>query len=140
MNHTLNILNNTLNNTLNDDIYLTCDINHWMFVFLSGYIVPLFNTKFREYMKHILNKKCNKLDALENTLNEYGFLEIQAFKNNEEMKIFVKRLSNKMGYNIDDKMVEEISWLVSGEEDETHMSLEQSFDKLKSLILSKARP
>ena len=45
------------------------------------------------------------------------------------------RLDLKMGYNIDDKMVEEISWLVSGEEDETNMSLEQSFDKLKSLIL-----
>ena len=133
MNNSLNISN--ISNPLNEEYYLSCDSNHWLFIFFSGYILPFFNKRFRDYIHHLLNKKFRKLDGLKNTLNEYGFLEIQAFKNNEEMIKFINRLSKKMGYDLDDKIIEEISWLVSGDSDNEHISIEQSFTKLKELIM-----
>ena len=136
----LNNLTNYSNITYNLDINSyssNCEqiTNHWMFLIFSGYILPFISPRVRNYLKETINsiKKSNKGGQFV-TLTEFGFEKIQEIENNSEMKEFIKRMCYEKKIEWNDENLEKIAWLFSGDSDETHESITQTWTKLNKVL------
>ena len=115
--------NNTLNQTLNETYTINnnsiCDdiTNHWLYFIFSGYLLPLISPKVRDWLKETLNSiKNNSVTGKLVTLTEYGFDKIQDIEDDNEMKEFIKRISNsrRPGLLIQEKVYDKLAEEFSG--------------------------
>ena len=127
--------NNTNNITLEN--YNTCEsvTNHWLFLIFTGYLLPLVSPRVRGFIKDKLHtlRNCKVTGELV-SLTEFGFEKIQDIEDNEEMKDYIRRLSNNKnpGLLYTEATVEKISWLFSGDKGGT--GIQQTWKKLNRLI------
>lgn len=115
----------------------TCEeiTNHWLFFIFTGYLLPLVSPRVRAYLKHITNDcKKSKLGGNLISLTEFGFEKIQDIENNEEMKQFIKRLCEEKKINLNEELLEKLSWLFSGDSDDNHQSIQQTWKKLNKML------
>ena len=129
------IWDETNNTTL--EHYNMCEsvTNHWLYFIFSGYLLPLISPRVRDFIK-------DKLSSLRNgeitgqlvSLTEFGFEKIQDIEDNEEMKDYIRRLSNNKnpGLLYTEETIEKLSWLFSGDKDGT--GIQQTWKKLNKLI------
>ena len=130
-------INTTYINTTDINYNTECDniTNHWMFLIFSGYILPFISPKVRSYCKEVLNSlRNNEITGKIVTLSEFGFTKIQTIENNNEMKIFIKRICDKKQIKYNKDTVEKIAWLFSGDSNDTHASIHQTWTKLNKII------
>ena len=114
-----------------------CDsiTNHWLYFIFTGYLLPFISPRVRSFIKEFTNSlKNSKIGGNIVTLTEYGFEKIQSIENNKEMKDFIKRLSESKKIELNDEMVDKIAWMFSGEKDETHESIQQTWKKLNDIL------
>ena len=127
------------NTTDTVDSSLDCEeiTNHWLFFIFSGYVLPLFSSRVRDYLKETLNRlKTSSIGGQFVTLTEFGFEKIQGIENNEEMKKFIKRMCEEKKIEWNDETLEKIAWLFSGDKDDTHTSIQQTWTKLNKVLAS----
>ena len=88
------------------------------------------------YLKELLNGfKNSNIGGKFVTLTEFGFDKIQSIENNTEMKEFIIRICDEKKIKYDDETIEKISWLFSGEKDDKHVSIQQTWKKLNKMLL-----
>ena len=109
--------------------------NHWLYFIFSGYLLPLISPKLRRYCKEKINScKNSEIGGKVVTLTEFGFDKIQDIQNNHEMKNFIRRLCIEKNYKYDEEMINHVAWLFSGDSDETHESLMQTWKTLNRML------
>ena len=109
--------------------------NHWLYFIFTGYLLPFISPRVRSFLKEFLNSlKNSKIGGNIVTLTEHGFDKIQSIENNKEMKDFIKRLCESKEIKLNDETVDKIAWMFSGDKDETHQSIQQTWKKLNSIL------
>ena len=114
-----------------------CDsvTNHWLYFIFTGYLIPIISPRVRSFFKEFLNSlKNSKIGGNIVTLTEYGFEKIQSIENNNEMKDFIKRLCKSKKIELNDEILEKLAWMYSGDKEETHESIQQTWKKLNSIL------
>jgi hypothetical protein len=122
---------------------LDCDelTNHWLYFIFSGYLLPLISPKVRRYCNETINScRHNEITGKIVTLTEFGFDKIQDIEDNHEMKNFIRRICIEKKYKYDEEMIEHVSWLFSGDSDETHESLMQTWKTLNQMLENQKIP
>ena len=120
-----------------DGSIISCEeiTNHWLYFIFSGYLFPLISPKFRRYLSELINNcKNNEISGKVVTLTEFGFEKIQDIQNNKEMKNFIRRICIDKKYEYDEDTIEHISWLFSGDNDDTHQKLKQTWKTLQETL------
>ena len=123
--------------SLSDNFNISCDeiTNHWLYFIFTGYLAPLISPRLRRYFKETLNGcKNNEVTGKIVTLTEFGFEKIQDIQNNDEMKNFIRRMciDKKIEYN--EETIEHVSWLFSGDNDDKHQSIKQTWKRLEETL------
>lgn len=109
--------------------------NHWLYFVFTGYLLPIISPRVRSFFKEFLNSlKNSKIGGNIVTLTEYGFEKVQSIENNNEMKDFIKRLCNSKKIELNDEILEKLAWMFSGDKDETHESIHQTWKKLNNIL------
>ena len=91
--------------------------NHWLYFIFTGYLLPLVSPRVRDWIKETFNSlKSNKVTGQLVTLTEFGFNKIQDIESDEEMKSFIKRISNsrRPGLLIQEKVYDKLAEEFSG--------------------------
>ena len=91
--------------------------NHWLYFIFTGYLLPLVFPRVRDWIKETVNSlKSNKVTGQLVTLTEFGFNKIQDIESDEEMKGFIKRISNsrRPGLLIQEKVYDKLAEEFSG--------------------------
>ena len=121
--------------TLIDDNLCDDITNHWLYLVFTGYLLPIVSPKVRNYFKELYNSlKNNEISGKVVTLTEFGFQKIQDIENNDEMKNFIIRLCIERKIEYDEDTINKISWLFSGETNEYHHSISQTWKKLNKIL------
>lgn len=123
-----------MEDTIDEDL---CEnlTNHWLYLIFTGYLLPIISPRVRNFTKEFVNGlKNNEITGKVVTLTEFGFEKIQDIENNNEMKNFVRRIciENKIEYN--EETIDKVAWLFSGDSDETHESITQTWTKLNKVL------
>ena len=109
--------------------------NHWLYFIFSGYLLPLISPKVRRFVNEQINSlRNNDITGKVVTLTEFGFDKIQDIQKNDEMKNFIRRICIEKKYEYNEEMITHVAWLFSGDSDETHDSLMQTWEKLNTVI------
>ena len=109
--------------------------NHWLYFIFSGYLLPLISPKVRRFFnEQISSLRNNAITGKVVTLTEFGFDKIQAIQKNGEMKNFIRRICIEKKYEYNEEMITHAAWLFSGDNDETHDSLMQTWNKLNMVL------
>lgn len=132
----MNFTDGSLSNELLYDDNLCENItNHWLYFIFTGYLLPIISPKVRNYFKELINSlKNNEISGKVVTLTEFGFQKIQDIENNQEMKNFIIRLCIERNIEFDDDTIQKISWLFSGDSNEYHESISQTWKKLNNIL------
>ena len=91
--------------------------NHWLYFVFTGYLLPIISPRVRDWIKETVNSlKSNKVTGQLVTLTEFGFNKIQDIESDEEMKSFIKRISNsrRPGLLIQEKVYDKLAEEFSG--------------------------
>jgi hypothetical protein len=126
-----------------DGFDISCEeiTNHWLYFIFSGYLLPLISPKVRRYCKEMINSlRNNEITGKIVTLTEFGFDKIQDIQNNNEMKNFIRRICIEKKYEYNEEMIDHVAWLFSGDNDETHDSLMQTWVKLNQVLKDQKIP
>ena len=108
---------------------------HWLYFIFSGYLLPFISPKMRRYFGEVINScRNNEIAGKVVTLTEFGFDKIQDIQNNEEMTNFIRRICIEKKYEYNEEMIDHIAWLFSGDNDETHDSLMQTWTRLNVML------
>jgi len=109
--------------------------NHWLYFIFSGYLLPLISPKVRRFFNEQINSlRNNEITGKIVTLTEFGFDKIQDVQKNGEMKNFIRRICIEKKYEYNEEMIDHVAWLFSGDNDETHDSLMQTWAKLNMVL------
>jgi hypothetical protein len=109
--------------------------NHWLYFIFSGYLLPLISPKVRRFVTEQINSlRNNEVTGKIVTLTEFGFDKIQDIQKNGEMKNFIRRICIEKKYEYNEEMIDHIAWLFSGDNDETHDSLMQTWTRLNVML------
>jgi len=109
--------------------------NHWLYLIFTGYLLPIFSPRVRNFTKEFINGlKNNEITGKVVTLTEFGFQKIQEIENNHEMKNFVRRMCIEKKIEYDEDSIDKIAWLFSGDSDESHNSITQTWTKLNKVM------
>ena len=109
--------------------------NHWLYFIFSGYLLPLISPKVRRFVNEQINSlRNNEITGKIVTLTEFGFDKIQDVQKNGEMKNFIRRICIEKNYEYNEEMIDHVAWLFSGDNDETHDSLMQTWAKLNVVL------
>ena len=103
-----------LNNNLCEEV-----TNHWLYFVFTGYLLPIVSPRVRDWIKETVNSlKSNKVTGQLVTLTEFGFNKIQDIESDEEMKSFIKRISNsrRPGLLIQEKVYDKLAEEFSGKD------------------------
>ena len=122
-----------------DNLDISCEeiTNHWLYFIFSGYLVPLISPKMRGYFHELLNScKNNEITGKIVTLTEFGFEKIQDIENNHEMKDFIRRFCINKKIEYDEDTVDRVAWLFSGDNDEQHQSIKQTWKRLEEILVN----
>ena len=68
------------------------------------------------------------------SLTEFGFEKIQNIENNNEMKNFIRRICIEKKIEYDEELIDKAAWLFSGDNDENHQSIKQTWKRLNETI------
>ena len=118
-----------------DDFSCEQITNHWLYFIFSGYLLPLISPKLRRYFHEVINScKNNEITGKVVTLTEFGFDKIQDIQNNHEMSIFIRRVCIEKNIKYDEGLINHVSWLFSGDSDERHESIKQTWSRLNEII------
>lgn len=132
------LLENITNvSNIGNELTSTCEsiTNHWLFFIFTGYLFPLLSPKFRDYCRQLLNTlKHNEISGKVVTLTEFGFEKIQSIEKNNEMKEFIIRMCEKKQISWDHISIEKMAWLFSGEKNDTHESIQQTWKRLNNYL------
>ena len=135
MNYTdMNYTDGSYSDLVDDDL---CEsiTNHWLYFIFTGYLLPLVSPRVRNFAKEFVNNlKNNEATGKVVTLTEFGFEKIQDIQKNNEMKNFVRRVCIEKKIEYDEESISNIAWLFSGDNDETHQSITQTWKKLNSVL------
>ena len=128
--------NITESGSWSEDIVSCEDItNHWLYFIFSGYLVPLISPKLRDYFRETYNTcKGGEVTGRFVTLTEFGFEKIQDIQNNNEMKNYIRRICIEKNIEYDEELIDNTAWLFSGDNDEQHQSLKQTWKRLNETI------
>jgi len=119
-----------IDDNLCDDI-----TNHWLYLVFTGYLLPIISPRVRNFTKEFMNSiKNNELSGKVVTLTEFGFQKIQDIENNDEMKEFITRICIERNIDFDDETIQKISWLFSGDSNEYHESISQTWNKFNKIL------
>lgn len=109
--------------------------NHWLYFIFSGYLLPLVSPRLRNYFKELYNScKHGEVSGKFVTLTEFGFEKIQNVENNNEMKNFIRRICIEKKIEYDEELIDKAAWLFSGDNDENHQSIKQTWKRLNETI------
>ena len=109
--------------------------NHWLYFIFSGYLLPLISPKVRRFVNEKINSlRNNEITGKIVTLTEFGFDKIQDIQKNDEMKNFIRRMCIEKNYEYNEEMIDHVAWLFSGDNDETHDSLMQTWARLNTML------
>ena len=109
--------------------------NHWLYFIFSGYLLPLVSPRLRNYFKELYNScKNGEVSGKFVTLTEFGFEKIQNIENNNEMKNFIRRICIEKKIEYDEELIDKAAWLFSGDNDENHQSIKQTWKRLNETI------
>ena len=109
--------------------------NHWLYLIFTGYFLPMLSPRVRNFTKEFLNSlKNNEITGKVVTLTEFGFQKIQDIEDNHEMKNFIRRICIEKKIEYDEDSIDKIAWLFSGDSDETHHSITQTWTKLNKVL------
>tara|TARA_B100000900_G_C20265503_1_gene587801 strand:- start:8 stop:457 length:450 start_codon:yes stop_codon:yes gene_type:complete len=109
--------------------------NHWLYFVFSGYLLPLVSPRLRNYFKELYNScKHGEVSGKFVTLTEFGFEKIQNIENNNEMKNFIRRICIEKKIDYDEELIDKAAWLFSGDNDENHQSIKQTWKRLNETI------
>ena len=109
--------------------------NHWLYFVFSGYLLPLVSPRLRNYFKELYNScKHGEVSGKFVTLTEFGFEKIQNVENNNEMKNFIRRICIEKKIEYDEELIDKAAWLFSGDNDENHQSIKQTWKRLNETI------
>ena len=123
------------NELLYDDDLCENITNHWLYFIFTGYLLPIISPKVRNYFKELINSlKNNEISGKVVTLTEFGFQKIQDIENNDEMKNFILRLCIQKNIVVDEESIGKITWLFSGDSNEYHESISQTWTKLNKVL------
>lgn len=115
----------------------TCEeiTNHWLYLIFSGYLLPIISPRFRNYFSQLYNScKNSEISGKFVTLTEFGFEKIQDIENNNEMKNFIRRICIEKKIEYDEELINNTAWLFSGDNDEKHQSIKQTWKRLNETI------
>ena len=135
--------NFTGSDSWSDDLSCEQITNHWLYFIFSGYLLPLISPKLRRYFHEVINScKNNEITGKVVTLTEFGFEKIQDIQNNHEMSNFIRRVCIDKNIEYDEELINHVSWLFSGDNDEQHQSLKQTWKRLNETLdnLDSLRP
>ena len=119
----------------NFGIYCEDLTNHWLYFVFSGYLLPLVSPRLRNYFKELYNScKHGEVSGKFVTLTEFGFEKIQNIENNNEMKNFIRRICIEKKVEYDEELIDKAAWLFSGDNDENHQSIKQTWNRLNETI------
>ena len=128
-------MDNFTDNSWSSDISCEEITNHWLYFIFSGYLLPFISPKMRRYFSEVINScRNNEITGKVVTLTEFGFDKIQDIENNHEMKNFIRRICIEKKYEYNEEMITHVAWLFSGDNDETHDSLMQTWAKLNVVL------
>lgn len=109
--------------------------NHWLYLIFSGYLLPIISPRFRNYFYQLYNScKNSEISGKFVTLTEFGFEKIQDIENNNEMKNFIRRICIEKKIEYDEELIDHTAWLFSGDNDEKHKSIKQTWKRLNETI------
>lgn len=131
------------NNTSLNESFNICDsvTDHWLYFIFTGYLLPIISPRVRSFLKEFLNSiKNSKIGGNIVTLTEYGFEKIQSIENNNEMKDFIKRLCKSKKIELNEEILEKLAWMFSGDKDENHESIQQTWKKLNTILQNGVYP
>ena len=127
--------NFTGSDSWSDDLSCEQITNHWLYFIFSGYLLPLISPKLRRYFHEVINScKNNEITGKVVTLTEFGFEKIQDIQNNHEMSNFIRRVCIEKHIEYDEELINHVSWLFSGDSDEKHGSIKQTWARLNETI------
>ena len=132
-----NFTDNFTDNSWSPSLDISCDniTNHWLYFIFSGYLLPLISPKMRRYCKEVINSlRNNEITGKVVTLTEFGFDKIQDIQNNHEMKNFIRRICIEKNYKYDEETIDHVSWLFSGDNDDHHQSIKQTWKTLEKTL------
>ena len=135
--------NSTGSDSWSNDLSCEQITNHWLYFIFSGYLLPLISPKLRRYFHEVINScKNNEISGKVVTLTEFGFEKIQDIQNNHEMSNFIRRVCIDKNIEYDEELINHVSWLFSGDSDERHASIKQTWTRLNETInnLKDSRP
>tara|TARA_B100001094_G_scaffold10559_1_gene9419 strand:+ start:3365 stop:3850 length:486 start_codon:yes stop_codon:yes gene_type:complete len=128
--------NTTLTNTTleSDNSIFNCEdlTNNGLYMIFIGYLFPLLSPTMRSYLKDkaVQFKNFGKVSGQIVSLSEYGFQRIQKINNNTEMVKFIERLCRDKKVMAIPNEIIECAWSFSGDKDDNHKTMEQSWNKL----------
>ena len=128
--------NYTESGSWSEDLFSCEDItNHWLYFIFTGYLLPLVSPRLRDYLKQAYNTcKNGEVTGKFVTLTEFGFEKIQDIQNNNEMKNYIRRICIEKKIEYDEEMIDNAAWLFSGDNDEKHQSLKQTWKRLNETL------
>jgi len=137
MNFTDSSSSYSYSNDLVDDNLCESVTNHWLYFIFTGYLLPMISPRVRNFTKEFVNGlKNNEIAGKVVTLTEFGFEKIQSIENNHEMKNFVRRVCIEKKIEYDEETIDKVAWLFSGDNDETHESITQTWAKLNKVLVN----
>ena len=132
----MNFTEGSYSNDFVDDNLCESVTNHWLYLIFTGYLLPIISPRVRNFTKEFVNGlKNNEITGKVVTLTEFGFEKIQEIENNHEMKNFVRRICIEKKIEYDEDNIDKIAWLFSGDSDETHESITQTWGKLNKVLV-----
>jgi len=96
----------------------------------------MISPRVRNFAKEFVNGLANnEITGKVVTLTEFGFEKIQSIEKNHEMKNFVRRVCIEKKIEYDEETIDKVAWLFSGDNDETHESITQTWAKLNKVLV-----
>jgi len=128
--------NITESNSWSEEV-LSCEeiTNHWLYFIFSGYLIPLVSPRLRNYFREVYNTcKHGEVTGKFVTLTEFGFEKIQDIQDNNEMNNYIRRIYIEKKIEYDEELINHTSWLFSGDNDEKHQSIKQTWKRLNETL------
>jgi hypothetical protein len=128
--------NITESNSWSEEV-LSCEeiTNHWLYFIFSGYLIPLVSPRLRNYFREVYNTcKHGEVTGKFVTLTEFGFEKIQDIQDNNEMNNYIRRICIEKKIEYDEELINHTSWLFSGDNDEKHQSIKQTWKRLNETL------
>ena len=120
---------------LNNDLSCEEITNHWLYFIFSGYLIPLVSPRLRNYFWEVGNTcKHGEVTGKFVTLTEFGFEKIQEIEDNNEMKNYIRRICIEKKIEYNEELINHTSWLFSGDNDDQHPSLKQTWKRLNETL------